>query len=150
MRHRMVVANSTGQVPIARRCCPTWPFPCSLTSRSRRLLKAKELRKVADKIITLGKRGLHSRRRALSFLQNQDAVTKLFDILADRYKDRHGGYTRVLKAGFRYGDASPMAVIELVDRDIDAKGSVDKARHEAMLAERDHELETVSSKKNHQ
>ena len=110
------------------------------------LPKAKELRKVADKIITLGKRGnLHSRRRALSFLQNQDAVTKLFDILADRYKDRHGGYTRVLKAGFRYGDASPMAVIELVDRDIDAKGSADKARHEAMLAERDHELETVSS-----
>ena len=109
------------------------------------LPKAKELRKVADKMITLGKRGnLHARRQALSILQDDAAVTKLFDTLADRYKDRHGGYTRVLKAGFRYGDASPMAVIELVDRDIDAKGAEDKARHEAMMEEAEEAVEAAA------
>ncbi len=102
------------------------------------LPKAKELRSIADKMITLGKRGdLHARRQAQSFLQDGEVVAKLFDSLADRYKDRPGGYTRVLKAGFRYGDAAPMAVIELVDRDEDAKGAEDRARHEAMLEDED-------------
>ena len=93
------------------------------------LPKAKELRRVADKMITLGKRGtLHTRRQAFSFLRDDEAVSKLFGALADRYKERSGGYTRVLKAGYRYGDNAPMAVIELVDRDADAKGAADKAR----------------------
>lgn len=87
------------------------------------LPKAKELRPVVEKMITLAKRGdLHARRLVLSRL-NDDAMTrKLFDVLADRYKERQGGYTRVLKVGYRYGDAAPMAVIELVDRDEDARG----------------------------
>jgi large subunit ribosomal protein L17 len=94
------------------------------------LPKAKELRRVADKMITLGKRGtLHTRRQAFSFLRDDGAVSKLFSALADRYKDRSGGYTRVLKAGYRYGDNAPMAVIELVDRDEDVKGAEDKARY---------------------
>ena len=94
------------------------------------LPKAKELRRVADKMITLGKRGtLHTRRQAFSYLRDDAAVSKLFDALAERYKERNGGYTRVLKAGFRYGDNAPMAFIELVDRDPDAKGAEDKARH---------------------
>lgn len=96
------------------------------------LPKAKELRKVADKMITLGKRGtLHARRQAFSFLRDDAAVAKLFDTLASRYESRNGGYTRVLKAGFRTGDNAPMAVIELVDRDEEAKGAADKARVEA-------------------
>ncbi|MEK9671470.1 MAG: 50S ribosomal protein L17 [Rhodospirillaceae bacterium] len=100
------------------------------------LPKAKELRRVADRMITLGKKStLHHRRQAHSYLRDDAAVAKLFDGLAGRYKDRPGGYTRVLKAGFRYGDAAPMAVIELVDRDSDAKGAEDKARHEAEMAE---------------
>ncbi len=100
------------------------------------LPKAKELRRVADRMITLGKKGtLHHRRQAHAFLRDDVAVRKLFDTLAERYKDRPGGYTRVLKAGFRYGDAAPMAVIELVDRDPEAKGAEDRARHEAELAE---------------
>ena len=94
------------------------------------LPKAKELRRVTDKMITLGKRGtLHARRQAYSYLRDDGTVAKLFSALAERYKDRSGGYTRVLKAGFRYGDSAPMAVIELVDRDPDAKGAEDKARH---------------------
>jgi large subunit ribosomal protein L17 len=98
------------------------------------LPKAKELRRYADKMISLGKRGtLHARRQAFSFLRDQDVVSKLFDGLADRYKDRSGGYTRVLKAGFRYGDNAPMAYIELVDRDPEAKGAEDRARYEAEL-----------------
>ena len=96
------------------------------------LPKAKELRAVVDKIITLGKRGdLHARRQAASRLQDTDAVKKLFDVIGPRYKERPGGYTRVLKAGFRYGDNAPMAVIELVDRDVDAKGKADRERMEA-------------------
>ena len=96
------------------------------------LPKAKELRRVADRMITLGKRAnLHSRRRAFAFLRDDRAVAKLFDTLADRYKDRRGGYTRVLRSGFRYGDSAPMAVIELVDRDPEAKGAEDRARVEA-------------------
>lgn len=87
------------------------------------LPKAKELRRVMDKLITLGKRGnLHSRRLAAARIRDEAMAKKLFEILAERYKDRSGGYTRVLKAGFRYGDQAPMAVIELVDRDVDAKG----------------------------
>ena len=87
------------------------------------LPKAKELRSVADKLITLGKRGdLHARRQAISKIRDVDMVKKLFDVLGPRYTERKGGYTRVLKAGFRYGDNAPMAVIELVDRDVSAKG----------------------------
>ncbi len=87
------------------------------------LPKAKDLRRVVDRLITLGKRGdLHARRQALSTLRDTTIAAKLFDQLGPRYKDRPGGYTRVIKAGFRYGDMAPMAVIELVDRDPDAKG----------------------------
>ncbi len=87
------------------------------------LPKAKEMRAVVDKLITLGKRGsLHARRQAHAQLRDDAIVQKLFSTLAERYKDRPGGYTRVLRAGFRYGDAAPMAVLELVDRDPDAKG----------------------------
>ena len=87
------------------------------------LPKAKDLRRVVDRLITLGKRGnLHARRQAMSVLRDRKITVKLFDVLASRYKERPGGYTRVLKAGFRYGDMAPMAVIELVDRDPDAKG----------------------------
>ena len=87
------------------------------------LPKAKELRPIVDKLVTLGKRGsLHARRQALAFLRDKDITGKLFDSLAERYAERHGGYTRVLRAGFRYGDAAPMAFIELVDRDTEAKG----------------------------
>jgi large subunit ribosomal protein L17 len=94
--------------------------------------KAKDLRVFVDKMITLGKRGdLHARRQALSFLQDKTVVEKLFAALAERYKDRRGGYSRVLAAGYRYGDAAQMAIIELVDRDVEAKGFADKARVEA-------------------
>jgi large subunit ribosomal protein L17 len=87
------------------------------------LPKAKELRPVAEKLITLGKRGgLHARRQAYAQLRDDVIVAKLFDTLATRYKTRPGGYTRVLKAGMRRGDAADMAVIELVDRDLSAKG----------------------------
>lgn len=88
------------------------------------LPKAKELKRFAEKIITLGKKGtLHSKRQAISILQDETMVKKLFDVLAVRYKDRNGGYTRVLKYGFRKGDVAPMAIIEFVDRDESAKGS---------------------------
>ena len=98
------------------------------------LPKAKELRRIADKLITLGKKGtLHSRRQAASFLRDDVALVKLFSVLAERYQGRRGGYTRVLKAGFRHGDAAPMALIELVDRDPDSKGAEDRARHEAEM-----------------
>jgi len=87
------------------------------------LPKAKDLRPVVDKLITLGKRGnLHARRQAWSVLRDDGLTRKLFDTLAPRYAERPGGYTRVLKAGYRYGDHAPMAIIELVDRDVDAKG----------------------------
>ncbi len=88
------------------------------------LPKAKELRPIVDKLVTLGKRGnLHARRQAISALGGDAEIAdKLFTTLADRYSDRPGGYSRVLRAGFRYGDSAPMAIIELVDRDTDAKG----------------------------
>ena len=102
--------------------------------------KAKDLRSFAEKMITLGKRGdLHARRKAMAFLQDKAVVSKLFDTLAERYKDRQGGYTRVLSAGFRYGDSAPMALIELVDRDTDAKGAEDRERHGAMLEAEENE-----------
>lgn len=100
------------------------------------LPKAKDLRPIAEKLITLGKRGdLHARRQAIAQVGDEDVVRKLFTVIAERYKDRNGGYTRVLKAGRRYGDNAPIAVIELVDRDFDAKGAADRARHEAAQAE---------------
>ena len=87
------------------------------------LPKAKDLRRFIDRLITLGKRGdLHARRQAMSVLHDQTITGKLFSELAERYQTRPGGYTRVLKAGFRYGDMAPMAIIELVDRDPEAKG----------------------------
>lgn len=96
------------------------------------LPKAKDLRPYVEKLITLGKRGdLHARRQAISILRDDKVVAKLFGEIADRYKERSGGYTRVLKAGFRYGDAAPVAVIELVDRNPEAKGAEDRARLEA-------------------
>ena len=93
------------------------------------LPKAKELKRVADKLVTLAKRGdLHARRQAASRLNDEAHVAKLFDVLGPRYQDRPGGYVRVLKAGFRYGDMAPMAIVELVDRDPEAKGAADRAR----------------------
>ena len=87
------------------------------------LPKAKDLRPVVEKLVTLGKRGdLHARRQAIAQMKDVALVRKLFDVLGPRYKERNGGYTRVLKAGFRYGDNAAMAVIEFVDRDVDAKG----------------------------
>ena len=100
------------------------------------LPKAKELRSVAEKLITMAKKGnLHARRIVASRLMNNEVIVKkLFDTIAPRYKTRMGGYTRVLKAGFRPGDGAPVAVIELVDRDETAKGKLDKAKHEAAKA----------------
>ncbi|EHD14258.1 50S ribosomal protein L17 [Commensalibacter intestini A911] len=87
------------------------------------LPKAKELRPVVEKLITLGKRGdLHARRQAFALLRDETIVSKLFSTIAERYKARQGGYSRVLKAGVRYGDAANMAVIELIERDVNAKG----------------------------
>jgi len=100
-------------------------------------------------VITYAKRGdLNSRRLAAGFLRNNEVVSKLFSTLAERYKERNGGYTRVLKAGFRYGDCAPMAVIELVDRDINAKGAKDLARvaaEKAAAAEAEKAAETASA-----
>ena len=87
------------------------------------LPKAKDLRPVVERLITLGKRGdLHARRLAFARIRDDAMTKKLFEVLGPRYQNRSGGYTRVLKAGFRYGDSAPMAVIELVDRDEDARG----------------------------
>ena len=97
------------------------------------LPKAKELRPIVEKLVTLGKKGgLALRRQAISELRDVDMVKKLFDTLAPRYKNRSGGYTRVMKAGYRYGDSAPVAVIEFVDRDESVKGKEDKERAEAM------------------
>jgi len=106
------------------------------------LPKAKTMKPIVDKLITLGKKGsLHARRQAFSKLRDEDMVAKLFGTLAPRYADRNGGYTRVLKAGYRYGDAAAMAVIELVDRDEDARGkdsgpiqTLDSSENEAKVA----------------
>ncbi|EPX86901.1 50S ribosomal protein L17 [Salipiger mucosus] len=104
------------------------------------LPKAKELKRIIDKLITLGKRGdIHARRQAAAQLKQDMHVAKLFEVLGPRYAERQGGYCRVLKAGFRYGDMAPMAIIELVDRDADAKGAADKARLAAEEAAADAE-----------
>ena len=96
------------------------------------LPKAKELRPIVEKLVTLAKKGdLNSRRIAIARTRNKEMSKKLFDVLGPRYKDRQGGYIRIMKAGFRYGDNAPMAVIEFVDRDESAKGAVDRAREEA-------------------
>ena len=101
------------------------------------LPKAKDLKRVMDKYITLAKRGdLNSRRLAASRMGDEAMTKKLFDVLAPRYKDRNGGYTRVLKAGYRYGDSAPRGVIELVDRDESVKGLEDRQRHEAEVKAR--------------
>ena len=101
------------------------------------LPKAKDLRPIVEKLVTLAKRGdLHARRLAISQIRNVGSVKKLFETLGPRYKARAGGYTRVLKAGFRHGDSAAVAVIEFVDRDIAAKGSKDKARHAEEVAAR--------------
>jgi len=93
------------------------------------LPKAKELRRIVEKLITLVKRGdLHARRQADARLKQDIHTAKLFEVLGPRYQDRQGGYVRIMKAGFRYGDMAPMAIIEFVDRDVDAKGAADKAR----------------------
>ncbi|MEM8693839.1 MAG: 50S ribosomal protein L17 [Pseudomonadota bacterium] len=102
------------------------------------LPKAKELRPIVEKLVTLAKRGdLHARRQAAARLKEDQYVTKLFEVLGPRYAERQGGYVRVLKAGFRYGDMAPMAIIEFVDRDRDAKGAADRARLEADEAAED-------------
>jgi large subunit ribosomal protein L17 len=99
------------------------------------LPKAKELRPVIEKLITLAKRGdLHARRQAHAALKQEMHTERLFAILGPRYKDRQGGYIRIMKAGFRYGDMAPMAIIEFVDRDTSAKGAADRARVEAAEA----------------
>jgi len=91
--------------------------------------KAKDLRPVVEKLITLGKRGdLHARRQAIAFLGDDEAVSKLFSVVAERYSERNGGYTRIMRAGFRTGDSAPMAVIEFVERDVEAKGKADRER----------------------
>ncbi len=100
------------------------------------LPKAKDLRPIVEKLVTLAKRGdLHARRQAIAQLRDVGTVKKLFDTIGPRYKERTGGYTRVLKAGFRYGDSAPVAVIEFVDRDAEAKGAEDRARYAAAAAE---------------
>lgn len=100
------------------------------------LPKAKDLRGVTDRLITLGKRGdLHARRQALAVLKDRTLTEKLFGTLAERYASRRGGYTRVLRAGFRYGDSAPMAVIELVDRDPEARGQDSGPTQDAEVAE---------------
>lgn len=99
------------------------------------LPKAKELRPFVEKLVTLSKKGdLNSRRIAIARMRNKEQAKKLFDILGPRYADRPGGYIRIMKAGFRYGDNAPMAVIEFVDRDESAKGKVDRERAEAVEA----------------
>jgi large subunit ribosomal protein L17 len=98
------------------------------------LPKAKELKPFVEKLVTLAKRGdLHARRIAISRVRDEAMVKKLFDAIGPRYEDRHGGYTRVLRAGFRYGDNAPVAVIEFVDRDESAKGAEDRERRDAEL-----------------
>jgi large subunit ribosomal protein L17 len=99
------------------------------------LPKAKELRPIVEKLVTLGKRGgLHARRQAIAEMRDVAMVKKLFEVLAPRYQQRQGGYIRVLKAGFRYGDSAPVAVIEFVDRDVDAKGQDSGPTTEAAAA----------------
>src|SRR5947199_8534596 len=98
------------------------------------LPKAKELRPIVEKLVTLGKKGgLALRRQAISEMRDQDQVRKLFDTLAKRYKDRQGGYTRIIKAGFRYGDNAPMSLVEFVDRDDNDNGTDSDLEHDSNL-----------------
>jgi large subunit ribosomal protein L17 len=116
---------------------------CSLIEHEQiktTLPKAKEMKPYIDKLITLAKRGdLHARRLAASQIRQDAAVKKLFDVLGARYQERQGGYSRVLRVGFRYGDMAPMAIIELVDRDTEARGASDRARVAAEEAAADAE-----------
>jgi large subunit ribosomal protein L17 len=105
------------------------------------LPKAKDLRPFTEKLVTLAKKGgLANRRRAIAIMRDQEQVGKLFDVLAERYKDRNGGYIRILKAGFRYGDAAPLAVIEFVDRDITEKGKDSGPSQNFTEADSEHEV----------
>ena len=107
------------------------------------LPKAKELRPVVERLITLGKKGgLANRRRAFAMLRCDETVAKLFGPISERYKKRAGGYIRVLKAGFRYGDAAATALVELVDRDVEARGRKDRERN-AQQTEKEAEAEKV-------
>ncbi|MCG6115372.1 MAG: 50S ribosomal protein L17 [Mesorhizobium sp.] len=109
------------------------------------LPKAKELRPIVEKLVTLGKRGnLHARRQAISQIRNETMAKRLFDEIAPRYADRNGGYLRIMKAGYRFGDNAPMAVIEFVDRDVSAKGAADKARMEAEADSENREQEVAA------
>ena len=102
---------------------------------STTLPKAKDLRPIVEKLVTLARRGgLHARRQAIAQIKDEAIVRKLFDVIAPRYAQRPGGYLRIMKAGFRYGDSAPMAVIEFVERDVDAKGKSDRERAEAAAA----------------
>ena len=106
------------------------------------LPKAKDLRPFVEKILTMGKSNtLHSKRKVLAYLGDQSLVNKVFDVLAKRYSNRNGGYVRIIKSGFRYGDSAPKAVIELVERDIDAKGKIDKDK--SKIKEQSKEQETA-------
>lgn len=94
--------------------------------------KAKEIRPIVEKLVTLAKRGdLHARRQAISKVRDASVISKLFDTIATRYATRNGGYIRIMRAGYRYGDNAPMAVVEFVDRDVNARGAIDRARVEA-------------------
>ena len=109
------------------------------------LPKAKELRPFVEKLVTLAKRGdLHARRIAISRVRDVDQVGKLFATLGPRYKGRNGGYLRIIKAGFRYGDSAPVAVIEFVDRDVEEKGKKDRVRHAAEVASRPKQEEAAA------
>ena len=115
--HRKAMfANMAASLILHEQITTTWP-------------KAKEIRPIVEKLVTLGKRGdLHARRQAISQIRDVAVVSKLFDAIATRYATRNGGYLRIMKAGFRMGDNAAMAVVEFVDRDINAKGAGDKAR----------------------
>jgi large subunit ribosomal protein L17 len=137
MRHR--IAGRKLGVTSAHRIAMLRNMATSLLKHEQittTLPKAKELRPYVERIITLGKRGgLHARRQALAQIRDEKVVDKLFTTLAERYRSRPGGYTRVLKAGIRYGDAAPMAIIELVERDPAAKGQDNGPKPEAEAAE---------------
>lgn len=137
MRHR--IAGRKLGVTSAHRIAMLRNMATSLLKHEQittTLPKAKELRPYVERIITLGKRGgLHARRQALAQIRDEKVVDKLFTTLAERYRSRPGGYTRVLKAGIRYGDAAPMAIIELVERDPAAKGQDSGPKPEAEAAE---------------
>ena len=110
------------------------------------LPKAKDLRPFVEKILTMGKSNtLHSKRKVLSYLGDQSLVNKVFDVLAKRYSKRNGGYVRIIKSGFRYGDSAPKAIIELVERDVDAKGKIDKDK--SKIKEQDSAVQTTEPKK---